>query len=198
MNALRSAATVLAVAVTLIASAAPARPGQEGQDSFRSITPSGYEVIALQPSGANVALLALVDCPEIQGAQRVSQGQHARIVSSGGAALTRFPRRFSFRVTATLRKTILDPPSSSVTTSDDPHEFLMQLGFRLKVYTGLSRQEMAPASVEMIGMPADVAYDERVFRVTFDVGDRPVTDRVVLEVLSPQGVRLARFHFELL
>lgn len=198
MKALRAAVVGLAAVVAFGAAAFSRSSWQENQNSFRSITPAGYEVIALDPSGANVSLLALVDCPEIQGAQQVSQGEQAKIVSAGGATLTRFPRRFSFRVTATLRKTILDPPASSVTTPDDPRQFLLKLGFRLKAYDGLKVQEMAPDSVEMIGVPADVAYDERVFRVNFDVGERPITDRFVLEVFSPQGQRLARFHFELL
>lgn len=198
MRALRSAVVGLAAVVTFGGAAFSRRSSQENQYTFRSITPTGYEVIALQPSGATVSLLALVDCPEIQGAQQVSQGEHAKIVSAGGATLTRFPRHFSFRVTATLRKTVVDAPSSSLTTPDDPRQFLLKLGFRLKGYNGLSVQEMAPDSVEMIGVPADVASDERVFRVNFDVGERPVTDRFVLEVFSPQGERMARFHFELL
>ena len=198
MKALRGAVVGLAAVVAFGVVVSSGRSSQESQYTFRSITPTGYEVITLEPSGATVSLLALVDCPEIQGAQQVSQGQHAKIVSAGGVTLSRFPRHFSFRVTATLRKTVIDGPSSSLTTPDDPRQFLLKLGFKLKAYNGLRVQEMAPDSVETIGVPADVASDERVFRVNFDVGERPVTDRFVLEVFSPQGERMARFHFELL
>jgi len=198
MKAPRSAVIGLAAVVAFGVVVSSGRSSQESQYTFRSITPTGYEVITLEPSGATVSLLALVDCPEIQGAQQVSQGQHAKIVSAGGVTLSHFPRHFSFRVTATLRKTVIDGPSSSLTTPDDPRQFLLKLGFRLKAYNGLSVQEMAPDSVEMIGVPADVASDERVFRVNFDVGDRPITDRFVMEVFSPQGERMARFHFEML
>lgn len=189
-----SAAGFLALAFLVI----PTALGQEGQYPFSALTPEGYEVIALAPSGATLSLLALVECPAIDGAQQVAQGQNAKIVSAAGAILTRFPRHFSFRITATLRKTVVDEPTRSLTTADDPHRFLMELGFRLKAYDGLNMQPIKPESVEMIGMPADVAYDERIFRVNFDVGNRPVTERFVLEVLSPQGERIARFHFELL
>jgi len=50
----------------------------------------------------------------------------------------------------------------------------------------------------MIGVPADIPYDERVFRVSFDIGERPVTDRFMLEIYSPEGEQLGRFCFELL
>ncbi len=198
MNALHSAVAGLAFLVGFGFPAASPHALQGRDYPFSSITPTGYEVISLDPSGATVTLMAVVDCPEIDGAQQVSQGEHAKIVASSGATLTRFPRRFSFRVTATLRRIVIDGPSSSLTTQDNPRQLLLRLGFRLKIYNGLRMQEMAPESVEMIGVPADVAYDERVFRVNFDVGDRPVTDRFVLEVFSPEGERMARFHFELL
>jgi hypothetical protein len=43
-----------------------------------------------------------------------------------------------------------------------------------------------------------VHYDERIFRVNFDIGNRPVTDRLVLEVYSPDGKQIGRFPFLLL
>ena len=50
----------------------------------------------------------------------------------------------------------------------------------------------------MIGMPADVPADERVYRIGVSVGDMPVVDRFVLEVLSPEGHVLTHFPFSLL
>jgi hypothetical protein len=50
----------------------------------------------------------------------------------------------------------------------------------------------------MIGVPADVPYDERVYRINFALDKLPITDRCVLEVLSPTGERLTKFHFDLL
>lgn len=194
MKARCPAAGLLALVLLIV----PAASAQDKHYPFSAITPEGYEVIALDPSGATLSLLALVECPEIEGAHQVSQGRDAKIVAANGAILNHFPRRFSFRITATLRKTVVDDPSRSLTTPDDPRQFLMKLGFRLKAYNGLNMQVITPMSLELIGMPADVAYDERVIRVNFDVGDRPITDRFILEVFSPQGVRIARFPFGLL
>jgi hypothetical protein len=50
----------------------------------------------------------------------------------------------------------------------------------------------------MIGMPSDVPADERVYRVGINVGDMPVIDRFVIEVLSPEGEVLTHFPFTLL
>jgi hypothetical protein len=47
-------------------------------------------------------------------------------------------------------------------------------------------------------MPADVPYDERVYRVNMNVGRLPISDRLVIDVLSPQGERLTHFPFILL
>jgi hypothetical protein len=195
---LRFAAAGLAAFAMFAGPVTLARPRQESQPTYSTITPAGYEVITLKPSGAIVAVLGLIECPEVEGARHVAEGLQSRIISPSGAPLAFFPRRFNFRVTATLRKTILDNPSSSVVTAEDPRQFIMHLGFRLKVYDALHKQELAPQAVEQVGMPDDIAYDERVFRLTFDVGERRITDRFVLEVLSPEGERLARFHFELL
>jgi len=197
MQALRSAARLTALAI-LAGPVVLSGAGQEGPTEFHALTPAGYEVLTLKPSGAKLAVLALIECPEIEGARQLAAGERAKVVSPAGAPLSSFPSRFNFRVTATLRKTILDDPTHSLSIGEDPRQFILRLRFRLKIYNGLQKQEAEPQSVEQVGMPDDIAYDERVFRVSFDVGQRPITDRVVLEVLSPEGERLARFHFELL
>lgn len=166
--------------------------------NLRGAIPAGYQVIRLQPSGAVISLLGLIECPEIKGARQVSKGLDSKIVMPNGNTLQRFPRHFSFRVTASLRKTVIDSPSSSVSYSRNPSDLLLGLKFRLRDYDALVSKELKPESVRMIGVPADIPYDERVFRVSFDVGERPVTDRFMLEIYSPEGEQLGRFCFELL
>lgn len=189
----------IAFLLVLVILAAPGWPAASPELApMRSMIPAGYEIVRLQPSGAVVSLLGLVECPEIEGAQHVSEGLQSRIQRPDGAELRHFPRHFSFRITASLRKTVIDPPSSSLNFSQDPEEFLLGLKFRLRAYDALVAKELSPESVTMIGVPADIPYDERVFRVNFDVGDRAVTDRFVLEVYSATGERVGRFSFELL
>jgi hypothetical protein len=47
-------------------------------------------------------------------------------------------------------------------------------------------------------MPADLPYDERVYRINVDAGNLPITDRMVVEIFSPQGELLTHFPFSLL
>jgi hypothetical protein len=194
----RHVSFAIATCLTLAAAAAWAGSSRQQQPNLHSSIPAGYEVIQLQPSGAQLSLLGLIECPDIEGAQRRSEGLGANIVSAGGTLLRRFPRHFSYRVTASLRKTVIDPPDATIVSAEDPDELLLGLKFRLRDYDGLAAQEVVPEAITMIGVPADIPYDERVYRVSFDVGDRPVTDRFVLEVYSSGGERLSRFHFELL
>src|SRR5262249_47544726 len=165
---------------------------------FHATTPSGYSILQLKPSGATVELIGLVECPEIEGMQQVSQGLNAKVVSPQGTLVDHFPRHFSFRITATLRRPIPEPPDQVVNAEQDPQQFLLSLGFRLKIYHGLSMHQIEPDSVTLIGVPEDVAYDERVFRVQFDVDNLPVTDRLVLEAVSPQGETVSHFPFVML
>ncbi len=188
---------VLLVACAATVASWPISPSQFGQ-KMRATTPAGYEVIRLQPSGAVLSVLGLIECPAIEGAQQVSRGLNSRILLPDGAQLQEFPRHFSFRVTASLRKTVMDTPGRSVNLSQDPENVLLGLKFNLRAYHGLESRQIFPESVSMIGVPADIPYDERVFRVSFDVGDRAVADRFVLDVYSANGEWLGRFPFELL
>ena len=83
-------------------------------------------------------------------------------------------------------------------SADDPQELLLNLKFRIRAYNGLEVREITPQSIEMIGMPADVPYDERVYRININAGSIPITDRLVVEILSPQGELLTHFPFSLL
>jgi hypothetical protein len=47
----------------------------------------------------------------------------------------------------------------------------------------------------MIGVPADVPSDERIYRITLNNVRLPITDRLVVEILTPQGEVLTHFPF---
>src|SRR5205807_2417658 len=158
----------------------------------------GYDVILLKPAGTMVSFLGLIECPELEGAQQVEEGVHAKIVSADGRTLTHFPGDFSFRITASLRKTVISEATTKINSSQDPNDLLLKLKFNLKVYSGMERRSIQPLSIQMIGVPSDVPYDERIYRINFDSSQIPVTDRFVLEILSPEDEMLTRFHFEIL
>jgi hypothetical protein len=128
----------------------------------------------------------------------VAEGTHKRLVSTDGATIRQFPQRFSFRITASLKKIFSEGPGASVDVPGDPRELLLKLKFRVRAYNGLEVREIIPQSIEMIGVPADVPYDERVYRINIDAGNLPVTDRMIVEIFSPQGELLMHFPFSLL
>jgi hypothetical protein len=171
-------------------------PGQPRDGSaMHSNMPAGYEVVFLKPSRTTLALMGLIECPELEGAQRVSVGTRGKLVSADGQPIRKFPPRFSFRITASLRKVFVDGAVSSMDIPDEPHELLLKLKFRIRAYNGLEVQEIVPESIEMIGVPADVPSDERVYRVNLNNVSLPITDRLVVEILSPQGEVLTHFPF---
>lgn len=186
-------------ALVIVAAMALAVAQQQTAPPYRAATPAGSEVVLLKPSGAVVTLLGLAECQEIEGAQHVDQGLKARVVRADGEPMESFPTHFSFRVTASLRKTLLEDPGSELKTEEEPSQLLVKLRFRLKAYDGLHVRVIEPESTSMIGVPADIPYDERVYRINFTLaGNEPPTERFVLEVIAPEGERMARLHFSLL
>ncbi len=198
MTTRRSVASGLLLIIAASGLAAVAGTPWKTGPGLHSAMPAGYEVVVLKPSRATLSLMGLIECPELEGAQHVSQGLNAKLVSANGVQIRKFPPLFSFRITASLRKVVLDGPAGSVEVAGDPRELLLGLGFRLRVYDGLKAREIAPESVEMIGMPAYVPYDERIYRIKVNAGNLPVTDRFVIEIVSPQGELLTHFTFVLL
>jgi len=198
MKVCRSRVSWLPVLLLSCSLAAGPRTTPDKGPGFHSAMPAGYEVVTLRPSGLNLSLMGLVECPELEGAQHVYEGLNSQIISSGGERMNNFPRHFSFRITASLRKIILDGPATAVNIPDDPHDLLLKLRFRIKAYHGLQMREVYADAVEQIGMPADVPYDERIYRVTVDIGDTPIIDRFVVEILTPQGELLTHFPFSVL
>jgi hypothetical protein len=165
---------------------------------LRSSMPAGYDVITLKPSGAHLSLMGLVECPEIEGARHVPEGGKTKLIRANGRVVEKFPQHFNFRITASLRKLVLQGPAIAVDVSDNPQDLLLKLRFRIKAYNGLEMHEITPKSIEMIGVPADVPYDERVYRISINAGQLPITDRIVIEILSPQGELLTHFPFSLI
>jgi len=189
----RSGALVVILAAFGLAAIAGNAP--RNSNGLHPNLPAGYDVLVLKPSGVNLSLMGLIECPELEGAQSVAAGSSKRLVSADGDTITHFPQRFSFRITASLRKMLIDRPVASVDVNDEPHELLLNLKFRIRAYNGLEAHELVPESVEMIGMPADVPYDERVYRISLNNVELPITARLVVEIRTPQGELLTHFPF---
>lgn len=178
--------------------AAGPAPKSNDRPALHSAMPAGYDIILLKPSGVNLELMGLIECPELEGAQHVVAGAHSSIISADGERMDKFPHHFNFRITASLRKSIQEAPINVVNAPDDPHDLLLKLRFRVKAYHGLQVRDVVANSVDLIGMPADVPYDERIYRISIAIDDASITDRFVIDVLTPEGELLTHFPFTLL
>jgi hypothetical protein len=160
--------------------------------------PLGAEQITLKPSGKKFLLLG---CIEDQSFNRleISRVQKSPfVIDAAGDVWKNYPKQVTFRITASaIEPALLSVDSYTIEESGGINSFLLGLRFRLKSFRGLHITELQPSSVKLIGVPADIPYDERVYRVSFDTGEFPVDARLVMEVLSPKGQLLTRFHLEL-
>jgi hypothetical protein len=134
---------------------------------------------------------------KFDGWRIVGEGPDARVIAADGSSVRDFPAQLQFRVTASaLPDYPLQVDRDTLEWNGDLNQFLLNLGFRLKIFHGLEVTTIEPDSVELIGMPADVRYDERVYRTSFTLPPVPIKDRIVLEVLDPKRQRLCKFHLE--
>jgi hypothetical protein len=166
---------------------------------FKAPLPLGADAFLLQPAGREFYLLSCLEDRRFDRLQVSRVRKSPFVVDASGDVWKHYPAELTFRVTATA----MDPGSVKVDVdkiqeAGDLNSFLLGLRFQLKIFQGLQMEIIKPSSIHLIGMPSDVAYDERVYRVKFDTGDFPVDARLVMEVLSPAGKLLSRFHLELL
>ncbi len=178
--------------------ATPAWPAAQEDLQFHALVPLGVEGFTLGSSGRKFYVMALAEHPSFEGLHQVHVDSHRVLLDSLQRQVNYFPRKLTFRVTATTwADKLADVDMTPLEIQSDTNAFLLGLRFRLKIFRGLKARTVAADTVKLIGMPADVTYDERIYQVTFDVGAVPVEDRVVLEVLSPDGDRLCKFHLDL-
>src|SRR5215469_6703699 len=179
---------LLAVALALFPASQVDASGDENDSVIAVVLPIGMEALLPRPRGRAFIIYA--------SAEGIHPSLSRADAAPGGAeASGYFPSPLSFRVTATTlgmpsEKT---PPSSFDTNMQTP-ELISGLRFRLRVSPGgLRTERIEPADTRQIGIPADVPYGERIYRVTFDHPPLPMTDRLVLEVMSPEGELLCKF-----
>src|SRR5262249_24593583 len=133
-----------------------------------------------------------------EGVERRNLPHTAHLVNANGSAFLYYPAKVAFRLTAsTLDKIKDDYPPADIETADDTNTFLLGLHLRLKIFQGLDAYELEPKDVELIGMPAAIPYDERIYRATFHLDHVPSDARLVLEVFDTKDQRISRFHLEL-
>lgn len=197
---IRCLATVLFALAALVPAAAQVPNSDSPNQVFwlRTPLPLGAQQINLKPSGQHFLLLGCIEDRRFNQLQVSRVRRSPFVIDAAGDVWTYYPDEVTFRITATaIDSSMVQVDSQDINESGDINSILLGLHFRLRSFRGLRMTELQPSSVRLIGVPADVPYQERVYRVSFGTGEFPVSDRLVLEVLSPKGQLLTRFHLEL-
>ena len=166
--------------------------------SINGRIPLGIESFRLEPAKSDFYLMASAEQPDFVGLQRITEGQRDRLISGTGRPFNFYPERVQFRLTASARERLTEDRPYPTKAAESLPELFLKLHFRLKIFHGLNYRYVQPSYVDDIGMPRDVPYDERIYRIGFNVGKVPIEDLIVMEVLSPTGERLCKFHLDLL
>lgn len=168
--------------------------------SINGRIPLGIETFRLEPANRDFYLMASVENPAFVGIRRVvSKNDRAvKLIARDGKTVTAYPNRVQFRLTASTRDKLMDDKPFGTRADLPPDQLFIKLKFRMKIFHGLEYRYVEPAFVDDVGMPRSIAYNERIFRIGFNMGNVPIEDRVVMEVISPTGERLCKFHLDLL
>jgi hypothetical protein len=160
--------------------------------------PLGIESFRLTPAQKDFYLMSSVEDSSFRGMQRVVTGSRDYLIGGDGKKITHYPDRVEFRITASSREKLLDDRPFETHDEISLNNLFTKLKFRVKIFHGLEYRYVEPAYLEDVGMPRDIEYDERIYRIGFILGKIPIEDRVVMEVFSPSGQRLCKFHLDLL
>lgn len=160
--------------------------------------PLGIESFRLQPAGREFYLMASVESPAFEGLYRATDRSGQPHLFNASSRVMFYPARIQFRLTASTREKLVDDRPFDTHAKLSVNDMLTKLHFRMKVFHALEYRYIKPTFIDDIGIPNDVPYDERIYRIGFDLGKIPIEDRVVMEVISPTGERLCKFHLDLL
>ena len=170
---------------------------------YHAFVPIGEDAVLLRSDRQVLFFLASAQSAAFENwRQIIVDGNHSLTLRADGSPVRQYPRFIDFRVTISARQKdipelqpfAVEFGNHAIQNLDD---FLLSLRFRVKIFHGLQATVLEPKIIKLIGVPADVPYDERIFRLSFDLGEVPVEDRIVLEVLSPEGERLTKFHLDM-
>lgn len=165
---------------------------------YHSRVPLGAETLTVDTWSAPLSILALAVNPQFEGWRSQLVGSRFQLVDAGGSPVQYYPEAVDFRVSVSTRlKLNGDAPLYPLHTNLSPDEYLLALRFQLKIFHGLQQTVLQPENMELIGVPADIPYPDRIYRLSFTLPHVPMTDRVVLEVLAPDGERICKFHLDL-
>jgi hypothetical protein len=168
---------------------------------YRALIPLGSEVFSYSNEKQREVfyVMACAQNGEFAGDQLWLDGEKRVLKSANGGKIENYPRQISFRVSVSERGTALlsDSPLSVENHGSTFDQFISGLKFEVKVFHALKARIVRPTKVANIGPPPEMPSSERIYQVTFDLGEVPISDRMVMHVLTSEGERLAKFNLDL-
>ena len=170
---------------------------------YRALIPLGSEMFSFsshqKDERATFYVMASAQNREFEGEQLCMDGEHHVLRNATGTPVQSYPREVHFRISVSQREgySPLDSPFPVDSRGSTFNEFISKLKFEMRIFHALKARIVKPTTVTHIGIPPDVPANERVYEVTFDLGDVPISDRIVMHVLTGEGERLAKFNFDL-
>jgi len=168
---------------------------------YRSLIPLGSEVFAYSHNGEHETfyIMASANNREFDGQEIYADGTKRVLKLANGNLVERYPREVHLRISVSERGGYapLDPPTPIDSHDSSFVEFISSLKFEMRIFHALKARLVRPTKVTHIGMPLDVPSNERIYDVAFDLGEVPISDRIVVHVLTAEGDRLAKFNVDL-
>ena len=165
---------------------------------LHSRVPLGYDSLLLNPARLGVQILASVEAPEFEGWTLTERHNKLVLLDASERPVRLLPKSITFRVTVGTRDKFVDSNPMPIDYTKPLNDFLLDMHFQLQVFRGIEMRRLEPVKTRMIGVPADEASDERVYRSTFNLEDVRPDDRIVLLLTDGNGKRLTKFHLEFL
>lgn len=165
---------------------------------FAAIMPLGSDSILLKPANQRLNMLVSVECLEMERIVANGDSHNRTVTDLDGKPVLYYPHEISFRFTIGSRTASDEVAPNEVESKDTTDHFQSNLHFRLKVFHGTNASTYEPVEAKMLGVPANIPFDERIYHFTFKLNNIPVEDRMMLEVLDDQGNRVGKFHLQLI
>lgn len=184
---------LLASALSLCAQQSSTHVVQEGR--LRKITPLGGDTIKLVAENRVLSFMCSAESDKLKDS-RVLNVEGKKVVQDGkGNEITKYPDDLMFRFTISSMVPRVEKDPLPYDTKVGSGEFMAGIKFKLHRFEGMDDKEYDPISAQLIGVPSNVPYNERIYKVKFDTAQFSIDDRLMLEVIAADGSRLGKFHF---
>lgn len=171
---------------------------QDRYARFTDLEHLDNDCVKLSKTGEILNFLATWIAPELKNLERVSDGRRSYVQTIDGERVTQYPEKMTLRISVGNKTKVEGTTPLELESAYSAEELAKNLHFRLRVYNGLEYRQIEPVSAKIIGVPADLPYDERIYLVEFLLDKVPLENRLMIEVLDPHNTRVTRFSISML